>query len=461
MAAVFHTDPIPLQLNDAFRLHGNDNKISAESLNLPSRTCPRPECRNKTLSHPSVVESRLYTLHRGILPVFSQSFYCRSCKTRYYPNYFVQGEELVEPGREGATCPEYHREYYDSSVPEFIHVTESSFVESKLCVYIEIQMAMTHASAEGIARVYNLALGESELPNASRLSHKLEGELVLNAFFHHAVLCDKSTRHETLRVPHHGSQRHRLDDTLKERNFRMIGTGQEMWAHVCDRCMKVHQGEDGNWYQITAGVHDGVTVRCLVCSVHNCTEPLPSQKARFCVTHSERKHICYIVGCDAPIQPGFSTFPRPGSPPMLPPSPEPSTSAAANTTLTLNSPPTPAIKGKNARSWSHNEQLFVRCCGVIISRATFYGSEGLTGVVTFLKATFPPQYPGVIPSYIFYDNNCSLVKHLVASGDHYFDHVGLPVDVWHFKCKHKEGSQAAFFAEALGAFLMRATQLGG
>jgi hypothetical protein len=28
MAAVFHTDPIPLQLDDAFRLHGNDNKIS-------------------------------------------------------------------------------------------------------------------------------------------------------------------------------------------------------------------------------------------------------------------------------------------------------------------------------------------------------------------------------------------------------------------------------------------------
>lgn len=43
-----------------------------------------------------------------------------------------------------------------------------------------------------------------------------------------------------------------------------------------------------------------------------------------------------------------------------------------------------------------------------------------------------------MPSYIFYDNNCSFKKHLVASGDHYFDRVGLPVDVWHFKCKHKE-----------------------
>ncbi|KAJ7143236.1 hypothetical protein C8R46DRAFT_920031, partial [Mycena filopes] len=73
---------------------------------------------------------------------------------------------------------------------------------------------------------------------------------------------------------------------------------------------------------------------------------------------------------------------------------------------------------------------------VIISRATFFGSEGITGV---LVSDISPQYPRVMPSYIFYDNNCSFVKHLLASGDHYFDRVGLPVDVWHFKCKHKEG----------------------
>jgi hypothetical protein len=38
------------------------------------------------------------------------------------------------------------------------------------------------------------------------------------------------------------------------------------------------------------------------------------------------------------------------------------------------------VKGKNSRNWTNNEQLFVRCCGVIISRATFFGSEGITGV---------------------------------------------------------------------------------
>jgi hypothetical protein len=44
-----------------------------------------------------------------------------------------------------------------------------------------------------------------------------------------------------------------------------------------------------------------------------------------------------------------------------------------------------------------------------------------------------------MPSYIFYDNNCKLVRHLLSSGDHYFDKVGLPVDVFHHKSKHSEG----------------------
>ena len=38
------------------------------------------------------------------------------------------------------------------------------------------------------------------------------------------------------------------------------------------------------------------------------------------------------------------------------------------------------LKGRFSRRWTHNEQLFVRCCGIIISRATFYGSEGVSGV---------------------------------------------------------------------------------
>ncbi|KAJ6620691.1 hypothetical protein B0H10DRAFT_1945765 [Mycena sp. CBHHK59/15] len=181
-----------------------------------------------------VVEARLYTLYRGVLPVFSQSSYCRSCFTRYYPNYSVQEAQNTTS----------RQEYYTTAVPDFIHVTESSFVESKLCVYFEMQMAMSHASAEGIAKVYNLALGSSEIPNASHLSHELDSELVLNSFFYHAVLRDKS---------------------LQERNYRMVGTGQEMAVlrpvTQCDelyRTKKCLEGRtDGEFAQV-GNIPEGV-----------------------------------------------------------------------------------------------------------------------------------------------------------------------------------------------------------
>lgn len=38
------------------------------------------------------------------------------------------------------------------------------------------------------------------------------------------------------------------------------------------------------------------------------------------------------------------------------------------------------IRGRLSRRWTHNEQLMIRCCGIILSRATFFGSEALTSV---------------------------------------------------------------------------------
>lgn len=39
---------------------------------------------------------------------------------------------------------------------------------------------------------------------------------------------------------------------------------------------------------------------------------------------------------------------------------------------------------------------------------------------------------------LFYDSNCNLQEHLRAQQDDFFEHVILPVDVFHFKSKHKE-----------------------
>ncbi|KAJ7086968.1 hypothetical protein C8R44DRAFT_650414, partial [Mycena epipterygia] len=400
-------------------------QLGAEPLLPPISTCLF--CPG-ALDEEKVVEGRLYTLHRGILPIWSKSLYCRPCHTRYYNNYYVRD------AKEDAA----RREYYSPQMPDFIHVAEASYVEPQLCQYFALQMVQSYGTCQSIASVYNLAFAWSDLPNASRLDHELTGDLVLDSFFLHAILHDKQSRREPFSVPHHGYQNHRFDEALAQRNYQMAGTGQPMWAHACNRCMKIYQGDDGNWYRMTAGVHDGVNVRHFCCSVHDCTEALPSQRDFFCYTHRDLIKVCCIKDCNAKAQPGFRTCAIESHRAFQMDADERNAGMFQLRNRLHNAHIEPRVKGKLTRNWTHNEQLFVRCCGIIVSRATFFGSEGVTGVKTFLKATFPPEYPGALPSYIFYDNNCSFLKHLLANGDHYFDHVGLPVDVFHFKCKHSE-----------------------
>ena len=104
------------------------------------------------------------------------------------------------------------------------------------------------ASAESIARVYNLALGITapDIGNSSRLTHSLSEELVLDTFFLHGLLRDSDVRNQKLSLPHGGLQRHRFNQALDVRNNCMAGSGQEMWTHACNKCMHFYCGTDGH-----------------------------------------------------------------------------------------------------------------------------------------------------------------------------------------------------------------------
>lgn len=166
MAARMEADGAKLSDDDLFRIHASDHgigacslvrnrfqthlhfpSIGAESIYPPIKTCPRPQCNNTFLGEPRTVESRLYTLRRGVLPVFSVSTYCRrelschfylfephyssDCFTRYYHNYAVQNAKDENAARV----------YYEGA-PDIIHVAEQSFIERGLCVLFEVQMAL-------------------------------------------------------------------------------------------------------------------------------------------------------------------------------------------------------------------------------------------------------------------------------------------------------------------------------
>ncbi|KAJ6460784.1 hypothetical protein DFH09DRAFT_959664, partial [Mycena vulgaris] len=147
---------------------------------------------------------------------------------------------------------------------------------------------------------------------------------------------------------------------------------------------------------ISAGVADGVTLGHPCCNVHDCKVRLKSTQDRFCHIHSNKKLECCIIGCMLAARTDHITC-------VLTEHSAWETARGQTAMAQLNrclrragvtqadyeadeesldcstQAPNSTVKGRTSRRWTHNEQLFVRCCGIIISRATFFGSEGVSG----------------------------------------------------------------------------------
>lgn len=148
--------------------------------------------------------------------------------------------------------------------------------------------------------------------------------------------------------------------------------------------------------RVTAGVTDGVTLGHPCCSVHNCKNTLARQYHRYCPEHAGLRNTCAVKDCIHPNETGFDTCnleahrqyeldhrARGRAMPKLKQSAR--RAAAAQTgdvnTESQQQPSTPSrISGKLTRTWTHNEQLFVWCCGIIASRATLFGAESVSSV---------------------------------------------------------------------------------
>ncbi len=103
-------------------------------------------------------------------------------------------------------------------------------------------------------------------------------ELVYEAFFLHGLLLDAYNQGASLSLPNSGEQRDRMDKALDERNKRMVGTGQEFWAHRCQICMQLFEGPDGK-----------------ICGCSTLKEKLPADgrrlcRRRRCGNHGRRDH---------------------------------------------------------------------------------------------------------------------------------------------------------------------------
>jgi hypothetical protein len=174
-------------------------------------------------------------------------------------------------------------------------------------------------------------------------------------------------------------------------------------------------------------VTDGVTIGHPCCGVHDCDIPLTSVKHRFCPQHYRHELVCSVTLCEDATEPGFRTCTSPDhrqielaydqrgkamfqlkhrlerlklsqpsdSLPTIPRlsqdedlQPDDETDFADGEgvfDLTGYCEDKPeggnrAVRARFGRRRTHNEELCVASCGVILGRATFFGSEAPNGV---------------------------------------------------------------------------------
>jgi len=292
-----------------------------------------------------------------------------------------------------------------------------------------------------LARIYNLNFKEPEVRIVWPFELALTGDYVWEAFFIYSLLLDHMEHGTILDLPHAvPDQTIRLRAALEARTLAMAGPGQELWSHACDLCCKYRTTDSGvigklprvhtylaniifSTEALRATVTDGVSMGHLCCGVHDCKQPLTSQRRRFCTQHDNLKDVCAVTTCSRPCDPGYKTcgvqehrrlevvgneqrtamfqlrkrLERLNSTQI-----EDALSSglgalnlevdenvdAIKTAECNDKPPEgntkPRIRLNRRRT--HNEQLCVTTCGVILGRATFFGSEAVNGVVV---STFP------------------------------------------------------------------------
>ncbi|KAF7307585.1 hypothetical protein MIND_00553400 [Mycena indigotica] len=475
---------------EAFLRYGliQNRGLGIYSLEPPMRTCPDRACgptmRSNThevlerdLVEPSRLQVTLFTQEFGPVPGFANSTYCRKCYTHYFHNYHVQGNV---------------RRYYMHENTDFIQIGTHFYVERSLCELFAVMMATAWTSSTNCARIYHEGMVKSHisslLPADWRVGFEMDVKAVSNSFFLHSLLLDNQRRGTILELPHQASSpAERLRPALEQRNLRMAGTGQDEWNHGCTTCCWFDKRDDGTMTVVRSTVTDGVTLGRPCCGVHDCLERLPNVKCRFCKKHENLDNICAVKQCSETVSNGYRTCAEPthrwletyyelAGKGMFQlkrrlqraQTSQPNDALPLGTILEtdeeilegdgadLNEPVefdastivcdgkpdtgNRVVRARFGRSMTHNEELCVSSCGIILGRATFYGSEAPNAVVQFWEALFPTKKS--LPQVLWHDNNCrimAMLRNEPKERQDYFADVAKPVDVFHFKCKHKEG----------------------
>ncbi|KAF8826337.1 hypothetical protein HHX47_DHR5000080 [Lentinula edodes] len=342
-----------------------------------------------------------------------------SCETRYYPNYSVKIKAKV-------------RRYYDEAVPSILHLEEHSFIQSGLSELFTACTLFAWVSSQNCALIYNHALSPYGQKHVSESKFMLTPTQVWRAFVLVSLLKDWRERGCILSVRDDGELNAQLKELMCERNDRMIAEGQSERLHACETCEKtiVITGVKHIWSNnMSASSQTAIALPVLVIEHYEEYRNLKGKGFFLLRKRLQRVGVqqpSTSLGLDSVVEENLAELlDIDGDDPIDP----------VHKSDNGNRP----SKAMFARRRTHNEQLVVCSCGIISARATMFGAEAISGVKDFLKSVYPN--PNDLPDVIFYDNNCQLQAHLLAQNDEYFRGTMLPVDVFHFKSKHKQSDE--------------------
>ncbi|KAE9403482.1 hypothetical protein BT96DRAFT_1080003 [Gymnopus androsaceus JB14] len=420
---------------------GNSYELSPHTLRPPIHHCLY--CPNNSLlrEHDPLHPATLHTLWHGPRPTFSSHLSC--------------------PG-----------------VPAIIEVSKYHYVERELAKLFVAQMVMSWTSATNASQIYNTLYSSTSTSSTTSLTD----DHIWNAFIILSLIRDSGCRKAVLAVLDSGAQNDRFNQAMSERNQRIAEYGQDLINHYCDRCLKVTEKEDGKHYKIHALVANGICIghpRCAFQDSLPCKNPLSSSKDWFCTLHQDENQICAITLCRHPVVAGFLTCDDPEHCRMEnnrsscqkamfqlkhvlacqgivqtansqelndipnddvertdgPDAPGPSTIFVEDSKDCLEKEDNRNLKAIFGRLRTHAELVFHRPCGIMVHQTTCLRAEILTQVLEELHWF---RDNDLLPEVCFYNNNCRLYCYLNAHDDPIKDELCLPVDPFHWKCKHKK-----------------------
>jgi hypothetical protein len=356
-------------------------------------------------------------------------FLFTACHTVYHNNFYVHGSK---------------RKYYDE-LSDVIHLGEHEYAEQSLIRSWAVLMNAAWTSAYNCANTYlQTHIDAPSLPDWWTVRAALDHKQVFRGFVTLALWQDCLRREQVLCVPHDLEQSQRFKKAMLERNNRIRLFGFPDMLHKCDLCVRVlSKGDDegqqqlillhpsytntepANTFQVI--VTDGTDVRRTRCKADSCKGGLPTKMSHYCEQHKHLQSKCAILNCNEDAALNKRTCANPehqqielarnergkalfqlrerlrcarqlmttnsGSildaeedgDPDLDEDSDHDTQQSDQSQRIYAPTATKKIQANFTRKWTHNEQLVVCPCGVILMRETFYNAEGTASVaVRFL-----------------------------------------------------------------------------